>query len=336
MQYEELTKVIQDVSQESKGILAADESIGTIGKRFATIGIENNSTNRLNYRLLLATTPNLAQYISAVILFEETLTQKNNQGQSIAEIFAAKGITPGIKVDQGVADLANTNAEKITKGLDGLEDRLLHAKANGAKFAKWRNIYRISDATPSITAIKSGSESLARYAAVCQSVGMVPIIEPEILMDGDHSIDICAETAEIVLHELFNALFMHQVLLEAIILKPSMVTSGKDYKPFSSPEDVAEYTISVFRNTVPAAVPTINFLSGGQTPGQATMNLHSINNIDEQPWCLSFSYGRALQEPCLSAWRGDNANTELAQNALIKRAHLNSLASLGKYNLELE
>ncbi|STX28025.1 fructose-bisphosphate aldolase, class I [Legionella beliardensis] len=336
MYYEELADTIEQLTQEGKGILAADESNGTIGKRFASINVENSEDNRRNYRLLLATTPDLEQYISGVILFEETFQHQDEQGTSIAELFSQKGIVPGIKVDKGLINLPNTNNEKVTQGLDGLEERLLHFKKLGARFAKWRNVYSITENTPSLAAIKAGAENLARYAICCQSVGIVPIVEPEVLIDGNHSIDMCAEVSEIVLHEVFKALFIYQVELENIILKPSMVTNGKETKPFSSPEDIAEYTISVFRNTVPAAVPSINFLSGGQTSEQATANLNAINRIDYQPWNLSFSYGRALQEDCLKLWQGNPANIEQAQAALLKRARLNSLACFGEYEPSME
>lgn len=336
MFYEELSATMDLILQEGKGILAADESNGTIGKRFATIDTENTEENRRAYRLLLATTPDLENYINGVILFEETFTQKDDKGTSIPELFAKKGILPGIKVDKGLVDLANTEQEQVTQGLDGLTERLQHFKQLGAKFAKWRNVYSISEFTPSLTAIKTGAENLARYAASCQAVGIVPIVEPEILMDGDHSIEHCAEVSEIVLHEVFNALFIHQVELEHMILKPSMVTCGNAVKPFSSPEEIADYTISVFRNNVPAAVPTINFLSGGQTPEQATANLNAINEIDHQPWLLSFSYGRALQEDCLKAWGGKSTNVATAQEALLKRARLNSMAAMGEYQSTME
>lgn len=336
MNYEELSATMEQMLQDGKGILAADESNSTIGKRFDTINTENTEQNRRDYRLLLATTPDLEQYINGVILFEETFYQKDENGTPIAELFAQKGIVPGIKVDKGLVDLPHTENEKVTQGLDGLTDRLLEFKKMGAKFAKWRNVYSISQYTPSLSAIKTGAENLARYAAACQSVGIVPIVEPEVLMDGDHDIDQCAEVCEMVLHEVFHALFIHQVELEHIILKPSMVTSGKAVKPFSDPEEVAEYTISVFRNNVPAAVPTINFLSGGQTPQQATANLNAMNTLGHQPWLLSFSYGRALQEDCLSAWGGKKENIAKAQEALIKRARLNSMACFGEYNSEME
>jgi fructose-bisphosphate aldolase class I len=330
MNYDELSNTIDHLAQAGKGILAADESTGTIGKRFANINVENNESNRKEYRLLLAQTENLERYISGVILFEETFQNKDKNGTAIADIFTKKGILPGIKVDKGLVALANTEDEKVTQGLDGLYERVAQFKQLGAKFAKWRNVYSISDFTPSYTAIKAGAEMLARYAATCHSLSIVPIVEPEILMDGDHSIDHCAEVAEMVLHELFNALYTHQVDLELIMLKPSMITSGKSFQPFSSPEEIAEYTISVFRNHVPASVPTINFLSGGQSPQQASMNLNAINMLGAQPWNLSFSYGRALQEECLSIWKGDAQNIAAAQAKLLERAQLNSMAALGE------
>ncbi len=336
MHYEELATTMEHLLQDGKGILAADESNGTIGKRFATIGVENNEDNRCNYRLLLATTPELEHYINGVILFEETFQNKDENGTPIAELFAKKGIIPGIKVDKGLINLANTDDEMITQGLDGLTERLVHFKSHGAKFAKWRNVYSISDHTPSLTAMKAGAEMLARYAAICQSVGIVPIVEPEVLIDGDHSIERCAEASEMVLHELFHALFIHQVELENIVLKPSMITCGKTAPTFSSPEEIADYTLSVFRNNIPAAVPTINFLSGGQTAQQATVNLNAINCTGYQPWTLSFSYGRALQEDCLKAWGGKAANIAKAQAVLLHRAKQNSLACFGEYQQDQE
>lgn len=336
MHYEELSDIMEDMLQAGKGILAADESNSTIGKRFDSIHIENSEQNRRNYRLLLATTPDLEQYVNGVILFEETFNQKDDHGTPIAELFMNKGIIPGIKVDKGLVDLPNTDNEKVTQGLDGLTERLLQFKKLGAKFAKWRNVYSISDHAPSMAAIKTGAENLARYAAACQSVGIVPIVEPEVLMDGHHGIELCAEVCELVLHELFHALFIHQVELEHMILKPSMITSGKETKEFSPPDEVADYTVSVFRNNVPAAVPTINFLSGGQSPQVATANLNAINTIGHQPWLLSFSFGRALQEDCLNAWGGKAEQVAEAQKALLKRARLNSAACMGEYNSEME
>ncbi len=334
MYYDELNATMDHLLQDGKGILAADESNGTIGKRFETIGLDNTEENRRDYRLLLATTGELEHYINGVILYEETFQNKDEQGTPIAELFAKKGILTGIKVDKGLINLSNTENEKVTQGLDGLTERLLHFKKLGASFAKWRNVYTISDYTPSLTAMKAGAEMLARYAASCQAVGIVPIVEPEVLIDGEHTIERCAEASEMVLHELFNALFIHQVELESIVLKPSMITSGIGTKPFSSPEEIADYTLSVFRNNVPAAVPTINFLSGGQTSQQATVNLNAINSAGYQPWTLSFSYGRALQEDCLKIWGGKKENVAKAQAALLNRARLNSLACFGEYEKE--
>lgn len=336
MTYEDLIQTTAELLQDGKGFLAADESTGTIGKRFASIGLENTEENRRNYRLLLAETEGLEQYINGVILFEETFTQTNDEGKRISEVFAEKGIIPGIKVDKGLVNLPNTDNEKVTQGLDGLIERLTHFKELGARFAKWRNVYTITERTPSLTAVRTGAENLARYAAACQSVGIVPIVEPEILIDGDHSIEHAAEVAELVLHELFHSLYIHQVTLEHMVLKPSMITSGIEQQPFSSSDEIADYTISVFRNNVPAAVPTINFLSGGQTSIQATENLNAINCVGHQPWILSFSYGRALQEDCLNVWQGKAENVEAAQAALLKRASLNSLASKGEYQAEME
>lgn len=336
--HHELADTINELVQPDtgRGILAADESLSTIGKRFASIETENTDANRRDYRLLLTTTPELNQYVSGVILFEETLTNKDSHGNTIPELLTQKGIVPGIKVDKGLVDLPNTEDEKITQGLDGLAERLAVYKEQGARFAKWRNVYTISDTTPSLIAIKSGAEVLARYAAICQKVGIVPIVEPEILMDGHHSIEQCAEVTEAVLHEVYASLFLHQVMLEYTLLKPSMVIAGKDCPQPSSPEEVAEYTIMILRNNVPAAVPSINFLSGGQTAAQATANLNAINAFGSQPWQLSFSYGRALQDPCLKAWKGNSENINIAQQALLKRSKLNALATLNEYNEKME
>lgn len=336
MDGKELVTTIEHLLQEGKGILAADESNGTIGKRFASIGLENTENNRLRYRRLLANTSELENYVAGVILFEETFDQKNEEGIYLPEAFTQKGILPGIKVDKGLEALPYSEIEKITVGLDDLLKRLEIYKEKGAKFAKWRNVYSITEHTPSITAIKAGAEVLARYAAQCQRLGIVPIVEPELLMDGEHSIEDCAEAYALILHEVFSALFMHQVILEYIILKPSMVTSGISAKPFSSPDEVAFFTIELFRNHVPAAVPCIHFLSGGQSSTTATENLNAINGWGPQPWKLSFSFGRALQEDCLKTWAGKDAQVSAAQAVLLKRAYLNSQASLHAYGKEME
>ncbi|MCX7116271.1 MAG: fructose-bisphosphate aldolase class I [Gammaproteobacteria bacterium] len=336
MTYEVLSSTIEVLAQEGKGILAADESVTTIGKRFDSIGVENTEENRRDYRLLLATTPDLEKYICGTILFEETFSHKNADGQFIPEILAKKGILSGIKVDKGLVPLVNSEGEQVTQGLDGLAERLQLYKEKGATFAKWRNVYAISAHAPSLVAIKTGAEQLARYASICQAAGIVPIVEPEVLIDGDHEIEVCAGVCAMVLHELFVALYLHQVELEFIVLKPSMVTSGKSAKPFSPAEDIVELTLNIFRNHVPAAVPTINFLSGGQSSQQATMHLQALNSGEVQPWNLSFSYGRALQDDCLKAWGGQEKNIPAAQAALLKRAKLNALASLGDYRPDME
>ena len=325
---------MEHLLQNGKGLLAADESTTTLSKRFAAIGVENTEENRRAYRALLAETPGLHAYIHGVILHEETFQQHAANGERITSIFEEQGIITGIKVDQGLDFFPNSEHEKITLGLDGLSARLEHFKAQGARFAKWRNVYNISDFTPSHAAVRTGADTLARYAATCQANGIVPVVEPEVLMDGIHSIEDCADATEIVLHELFHALFLHRVELELMILKPNMIISGKDNIPSSCAEDVADYTINVFRNTIPAAVPAIMFLSGGQTPQQATANLNAMQQLDTQPWQLSFSYGRALQEECLAKWAGHNH--QAAQTALLHRARLLHLACLGEYDSAME
>lgn len=332
MHYEELVETIDILAQEGKGILAADESLGTIGKRFAAINVENSEENRCEYRLLLATAPDIESYINGIILFEETLDHKDQKGQTIPQILTKKGILPGIKVDKGLIPLVNSANEKITQGLDGLPDRLKQFKEKGARFAKWRNVYAITADSPSYGALRIGADLLAQYAAMCQAAGIVPIVEPEVLIDGDHTIEMCADVSAMVLQAVFESLYIHQVELELMVLKPSMVTSGKAHKPFSQAEEIADFTLDVFRHHVPAAVPTINFLSGGQTPLQATENLQAINAISNKPWNLSFSYGRALQDDCLNVWGGKAEQVLAAQKTLLKRAKLNSLASIGKYD----
>lgn len=333
---DELTSTIERFIVPGKGILAADESTNTIEKRLQSIQVESTEQTRCQYRQMLFETKGLGDYINGVILYDETLKQKNSQGKSLVSFLSEQDILLGIKVDKGLVTLPNTDDEKVTEGLDGLSARLKEYKELGARFAKWRNVYNISNHTPSLTAVKAGAEALARYAAICQSLGIVPIVEPEVLMDGDHSIEHCAQATEIVLHELFHSLFIHQVMLETIILKPSMVIAGKGHNSQSQPEEVAEYTLSVFRSNVPASVPTINFLSGGQTPEQATANLNAINALSAQPWNLSYSYGRALQEPALKTWAGQESNVAKAQQALLKRARLNSAANVGEYVADME
>jgi fructose-bisphosphate aldolase class I len=333
-EFKDMSETMELLVQPQKGILAADESTTTIAKRFASINIENTEENRRQYRELLFTTPQLEDHISGVILFEETFHQKAKNGQTFPELLLDRGIVPGIKVDKGLIDLAGTNQEKISIGLDDLEERLVHFKKLGARFAKWRNVFSISDASPSPLAIRAGAETLARYAAICQKVGIVPIVEPEILIDGDHSIAQCAGVCSHVLHAVSNALFENHIHLELMILKTNMITSGKSHQPFSTPDEVAEYTLMVFMNHVPAAVGSINFLSGGQNPTQSTENLNAINEFGPHPWNISFSYGRALQEDCLKAWAGKEANKEAAQKALYHACQQNGYACTGELHEE--
>lgn len=332
---DELTTTIRDLVQPGKGILAADESHPTIAKRFKAVGVESTEAKRREYRSLIFSAQGLGDFISGVILFEETLGQDSLDNEPIPKLLESQGIVPGIKVDKGKKPLVNAPGDEITFGLDGLDDRLEIYKNAGARFAKWRDVFHISDTLPSRQAVEANAEILARYAAICQSLGIVPIVEPEVLIDGNHSMARCAQVSEAVLREVFHALHRHGVQLENMILKPSMVTPGKEC-PKASPEEVAEATIQVFRQAVPAAVPGINFLSGGQTPEEATLNLNAINALEKQPWELSFSYGRALQEPAQKAWAGNLENGPAAQKAMLKRARLNGLARSGTYTPDME
>jgi fructose-bisphosphate aldolase class I len=331
-----LSDTIDLMTDNTKGILAADESTATIGKRFDTINIENSYENRRIYRSLIANTQGLEKYINGIILFEETLEQQDDKGTQITDILQRKNIAIGIKVDKGTKNMPNFPSEKITEGIDGLAERLATYKEKGAKFAKWRNVLVISTNTPSETVLKSNSEVLARYASICQNQGIVPIVEPEILMDGNHSLQRCAETTEIVLKELFKALEEHKVKLEYTILKPNMVLPGKDCDDQSTNDAISEATFEILKRSVPSAVPCINFLSGGQTPIESTTRLNALNLLGDKPWILSFSYGRALQEPAIKTWQGKEENITKAQEMLLHRAKMNSLATQGKYNAELE
>lgn len=335
--FEELQTTIAGMVQKGKGILAADESLPTMAKRFQPINVESTEENRRAYRTLLFTTPGLNEFISGVILFEETLGQLSDDGTPLPEVLAQQGIVPGIKVDKGKGPLPGAPGDQITYGLDGLAERLQGYKQQGARFAKWREVYPITADNPTELGLKANAEMLARYAAVCQAEGIVPIVEPEVLMDGDHSLQRAAEVIEDVLHEVFHALHRHGVVLEHMVLKPSMVTPGKDHAERATPEQVAEATIKVFRRTVPVAMPSINFLSGGQGPEEATANLNAMNKMfPAEPWEISFSYGRALQQPALQAWLGKAENAEAMQQALYKRAKLNGAARRGDYKAELE
>lgn len=332
---EELQTTINDLVQPGKGILAADESNPTIAKRFRAVDVESTEEKRREYRSIIFSTPGLGDYISGAILFEETLGQTGLDGKPMAKLLESQGIVPGIKVDKGKGPLPNAPGDEITYGLDGLDERLAGYKDQGARFAKWRDVFHISDVLPSRQAVFANAEVLARYAAICQNQGIVPIVEPEVLIDGDHTVERCAEVAESVIREVFTSLYLHRVDLESMVLKPSMVTPGKESSK-SDPEEVAKWTLEVFRRVVPSSVPGIFFLSGGQTPEEATENLNAINSRGSQPWELSFSYGRALQEPAQKAWAGNRDNAEAAQQALLKRARLNGLARSGSYSPSME
>jgi fructose-bisphosphate aldolase class I len=332
----ELEATINKLTVKGKGILAADESTATITKRFQAVGIESSEETRRIYRETLMTTPGCNQFIAGVILFEETLNQKTSQGLPFPEALKNAGILPGIKVDKGLVHLANTLSEQITQGLDGLPERLTEYKSKGACFAKWRAVYAMSNTTPSKLAIKTNAEILARYAAICQEQGIVPIVEPEVLIDGDHTLARCEEVSGPVLHAVFNALFRHKVKLEYIVLKPSMVINGKACPQKASTKEVAEATVRVIRRTVPSAVPTINFLSGGQASEQATAHLNAMNQLGQHPWNLSYSYARALQDDSMKIWGGHAKNIPAAQKAFYKRAKLNSLAATGNYSEAME
>jgi len=334
----ELNNTIQILSTPGKGILAADESEATISKRFSALKIPTTESMRQTWRDLLITTPKVSQFIAGVILFEETLKQKALDGTPFPEKLRQLGILPGIKVDQGLTLLPGTQDEQITQGLDKLGDRLAQYRELGARFAKWRAVYSISNTTPSRLAIKTNAEVLARYAGLCHANGIVPIVEPEVLLDGSHTLEQCAEVSEQVLHAVFHALHNHHVRLEHIVLKPSMVISGKTCSKRADVNTVAAATLAVLKRTVPAAVPTINFLSGGQTSEEATAHLNAMHTLAKGtlPWNLSYSYARALQEQAMQTWHGDAKQIPSAQKVFYHRAHLNSLAATGKYTPALE
>ena len=334
----ELQETIRRMVQPGKGILAADESQGTIAKRFEAVDVECTAESRCAYRGMLFTTPGIGEFISAVILFEETLTQSAADGTPLPQVLARQGIVPGIKVDKGKGPLSGASGDLITYGLDGLAERLRGYKEQGARFAKWREVYPITEHNPTRLGIEANAEMLARYAAVCQEESFVPIVEPEGLIDGDHTLERCAEVTEAVQHAVFHALHRHGVRLEYMVLKPSMVLPGKKHPPKADPEVVAEATIRILRRTVPAAVPSINFLSGGQGPEEATANLNAMNALfsEKAPWELSFSYARALQQPPMGIWAGKAENAAAAQRAFSKRARLNGLARRGEYRPDME
>jgi len=332
----ELHETARALVADNRGILAADESSGTIAKRFDSIGLDSTEENRRGYRDMLFTTPGLEDWVSGVILYDETIRQSTSDGTPFAQLLAGKGVIPGIKVDLGAKDLAGAPGEKVTEGLDGLRERLQEYRQLGARFAKWRAVITIGDGIPSAYCIQVNAHALARYAALCQEQGLVPIVEPEVLMDADNDIERCYRATKRTLHKTFDELYHQRVDLEGMLLKPNMVISGKGSPTQASAEEVAEWTIRCFRETVPAAVPGIVFLSGGQSDEQASENLNAINSLGPQPWVLSFSYGRALQAPALKAWGGSAENVEAGQSFLALRARCNSAAVAGRYSAQME
>ena len=332
----ELAKVAQAMVAPGRGILAADESTGTIGKRFQGIQVENNEEHRRAYRDMLFTAKALGEHISGVILYDETLRQKSADGTPFPALLQRQGVIPGIKVDAGAKDMALCPGETVTEGLDGLVKRCAEYVQLGAKFAKWRAVITIGAQIPSEACIEANAHALARYGAICQQAGLVPIIEPEVLMDGAHDIDRCEAVTEATLRSVFAALANQRVRLEEMVLKPSMVISGKDCPKQASVSEVAARTLAVLKRTVPAAVPGIAFLSGGQSDELASAHLDAMNRLGGGPWALTFSYGRALQQPSLKSWKGVAANVPAAQAALLHRARMNGLAALGQYQAAME
>ncbi|KAL7170384.1 hypothetical protein ACSBR2_035283 [Camellia fascicularis] len=329
--HDELIATASYIGTPGKGILAADESTGTMGKRLSSINVENVESNRQAFRELLFTTPGALQYLCGVILFEETLYQKTAAGKPFVEVLKEGGVVPGIKVDKGVVELAGTNGETTTQGLDGLGQRCAKYYEAGARFAKWRAVLKIGPTEPSPLAIMENANGLARYAIICQENGLVPIVEPEILVDGPHDINKCADVTERVLAAVYKALNDHHVLLEGTLLKPNMVTPGSEASKVA-PEVVAECTVRALQRTMPAAVPAVVFLSGGQSEEEATINLNAMNKLKtKKPWTLTFSFGRALQASTLKAWLGKPENVQKAQAAFLTRCKANSEATLGTY-----
>jgi fructose-bisphosphate aldolase, class I len=336
MAADELAATAAALVAPGKGILAADESSGTIEKRFTSIQVESTEDHRRAYRELLFTTEGAADFISGVILYDETLRQRAADGTPLPEILARQGIIPGIKVDKGTVGLAGFEGEKITEGLDGLSDRLVAYRALGARFTKWRAVITIGQHIPSFGCIAANAEALGRFAASSQEAGLVPIVEPEVLMDGDHTIERCDRATRDTLEEVFAALYRHRVRLDGILLKPNMVLSGGDCVTQAGVTQVAEATVACLRDHVPASVPGIVFLSGGQSDEVATAHLNAMNRLGGAPWELSFSYGRALQAPALKAWKGEAANGPAAQKAFHHRARLNGAARSGSYTEAME
>src|SRR3954468_19545989 len=336
MNLADLNKVAQAMTAPGKGILAADESTGTIKKRFDAINTECTEDNRRDYREMLFRSAEGMKHISGVILYDETIWQKAKDGTPLVEIIKKAGALPGIKVDEGTKPLPNCPGEVVTAGLDKLPDRLPKYYAQGARFAKWRAVIDIGAGIPTYTCIRSNAHALARYAALCQDANIVPIVEPEVLMDGDHDAERCYSVPEWVLKTVYEELYYQRVALEGTVLKPNMVVSGKKSKKRASVEQVADMTVRVLKACVPSAVPGIAFLSGGQSDEEATAHLDAINRVGNLPWKVTFSYGRALQHAPQMAWSGKTENVGAAQRAFVHRAQMNSLAALGQWKSDLE
>jgi fructose-bisphosphate aldolase, class I len=333
----DLNETARALVADGKGILAADETVPTLTKRLAVRTIPSTSESRRDYREMFFTTPGIAAYIAGVILQDETIRQKSSSGISLAELLTRQGVIPGIKVDRGAKPLAGSPGERVTEGLDGLRDRLEEYRGLGARFAKWRAVFSIGDGLPSAACLRANAHALGRYAAICQEQRIVPIVEPEVLMSGAHGIDRCEEVTERVLQLVFDELFEQKVLLEGMLLKPNMVTAGQDCPEQASVDQVAEATLRALDRHVPAAVPGIVFLSGGQNYVLATKHLSAINALDmPKPWKLSFSYGRALQDEALEAWHGNRDNVPAGQRAFYHRAQCDSAAALGRYTSTME
>jgi len=333
----DLESITAKLVASGKGILAADETVATLTKRFDTLGILSTEDSRRTYREMLFTAAGAEEFISGAIMYDETIRQRSSRGPPLAQVLASRGIIPGIKVDTGAKPLAGSPGETVTEGLDGLRDRLAAYRDMGARFAKWRAVFRITDALPSRACVIANVHALGRYAALCQEQHLVPIVEPEVLMDGEHSIERCEEVTSAVLHAVFDALREQGVLLECMLLKPNMVMPGKESSRLASEKEVAIATLRCFRRHVPVAVQGIVFLSGGQEERVATVHLNAINRLPgHKPWTITFSYGRALQDPALEAWHGLDENLKAAQQALYHRARCNGAASMGTYTDEME
>ena len=336
MNQESLAKVASDIVASGRGILAADESTPTMGKRLALIEQENTEENRRDFRQALFDTEGIEDFVSGVILFEETLTQEARDGTRLSKILESKGIYPGIKVDKGAHPMDSSSSEKLTKGLDGLYERCLEYYKLGARFAKWRAVITIGDKIPTDECVQANASALAKYAKACQDAELVPIVEPEVLMDGNHTIERCYEVSERTLKKVFEELANEDVYLPGILLKPNMVVSGSDCSVQGDMAAVAEMTVKCLTESVPAEVPGIVFLSGGQSEVEATEHLNAMNKLGNHPWSLSFSYGRALQQSALKTWNGQKDNLEATYAVFHHRAEMNSLACLGEYTSSLE